>query len=90
MIQKNKKNYPPPIAPFTIKALNSDYIWGDGAWKKGNTNFGSACAYKCTIGITPEKTYKIMSLGPTRDVKYGFFLYYGPEVKNDVVDIADY
>lgn len=31
-----------------------------------------------------------MSIGPQRDVQYGFFLYYGPEVKNDPVDIADY
>ena len=87
---RKQKNMPPPVAPFTIKSLDNDYIWGNGAWKKGNANFGSSCAYKCTVGITPEKTYKIMSFGPARDVQYGFFLYYGPEVKDDVVDMADY
>ena len=87
---KKQKNMPPPIAPFTLKALDNDYIFGDGTWKKGNAISGGACTYKCTVGITPEKTYKIMSLGPRRDPQYGFFLYYGPEVKNDVVDIEDY
>lgn len=87
---KKHKNLPPPIAPFTLKALDNDYIFGQGTWKKGNAITGSHCTYKCTVGITPEKTYKIMSLGPYRDVQYGFFLYYGPEVKNDVVDIEDY
>lgn len=87
---KKHKNLPPPIAPFTLKALDNDYIFGKGTWKKGNAITGSHCTYKCTVGITPEKTYKIMSLGPHRDVQYGFFLYYGPEVKDDVVDIADY
>lgn len=87
---KKHKNLPPPIAPFTLKALDNDYIFGQGTWKKGNAITGSHCTYKCTVGITPEKTYKIMSLGPHRDVQYGFFLYYGPEVKDDVVDIEDY
>lgn len=87
---KKHKNFPPPIAPFTLKALDNDYIFGDGNWKKGNAISGEACTYKCTVGITPEKTYNIMSFGPDRDVQYGFFLYYGPEVKNDAVDIADY
>lgn len=87
---KKHKNFPPPIAPFTIKALDNDYIFSNGTWKKGNAISGDSCTYKCTVGITPEKTYKIMSLGPRRDSQYGFFLYYGPEVKNDPVDIADY
>lgn len=87
---RKHKNLPPPIAPFTLKALDNDYIFGNGTWKKGNNITGNDCTYKCTVGITPEKTYKIMSFGPARDVQYGFFLYYGPELKNDPVDIADY
>ena len=87
---KKHKNLPPPVAPFTLKSLNNDTIWGNGTWKKGNTISGNDCTYKCTVGVTPGKIYKVMSLGPVRDVKYGFFLYYGPEVKDDVVDIEDY
>ena len=87
---KKHKNLPPPVAPFTLKSLDNDTICGNGTWKKGNTISGNDCTYKCTVGVTPGKIYKVMSLGPVRDVKYGFFLYYGPEVKNDVVDIEDY